>query len=80
MLIEKTRNNNLLVDGLSPRAGLAMFRLSQSLAHIEGRDFVIPEDIQKAFLPIASHRMRSRSTQQNVITILESILSETRIS
>jgi MoxR-like ATPase len=78
-LISQTRNHSLLVDGLSPRAGLAMYRFSQALAYIDGRNFVIPEDIQKAFLPITSHRMRSRSTQQKVSSILENILHETRI-
>ncbi|VAW37450.1 FIG022979: MoxR-like ATPases [hydrothermal vent metagenome] len=79
LLIEKTRTNSLLVEGLSPRAGLAMYRLSQALAYIAGRDFVIPEDIQTAFLPTTSHRMRSRSTQQNIHNILAKILHETRI-
>ena len=79
LLIEKTRNNNLFVDGLSPRAGLAMFRLSQALASIEGRNFVIPEDVQKAFLPISSHRLRSASSQHQIEQLLESLLNETRI-
>ncbi len=79
LLIEKTRNNNLFVDGLSPRAGLAMFRLSQAIAYIEGRDFVIPEDVQKAFLPISSHRLRSTSSQHRVKQLLGTLLNETRI-
>lgn len=79
LLIEKTRNNHLFVDGLSPRAGLAMFRLAQALAYIEGRDFVIPEDVQKAFLPISSHRLRSASAQHQVVQLLQSLLNETRI-
>ncbi|MCF6317985.1 MAG: MoxR family ATPase [Proteobacteria bacterium] len=79
LLVGKTRNNNLFVDGLSPRAGLAMFRLSQALAYIEGRDFVIPEDVQKAFLPIASHRLRSASSQHTIDQLLETLLNETRI-
>ncbi|MFK8013057.1 MAG: AAA family ATPase [Marinicellaceae bacterium] len=78
-LINQTRTHSLLVDGLSPRAGLALFRISQALAYIEGRDFVIPEDVKKAFLPAASHRMRSRSSQHNVVDILNKLLNETRI-
>jgi MoxR-like ATPase len=78
-LVNQTRNHGLLVEGLSPRAGLALYRMSQALAFISGRDFVIPEDVEKAFLPVTSHRMRSRSTQQDVHTILENILHETRI-
>lgn len=79
-LVNQTREHSLLVEGLSPRAGLAMFRFSQALAYINDRDFVIPEDVQKAFLPITSHRMRSRSSQHNINSILEKLLHETRIS
>jgi len=79
LLVNQTRTHNLLVDGLSPRAGLAMFRISQALAYIEGRDFVVPEDVKKAFLPIAKHRMRSRSAQHKASDILEKLLHETRI-
>lgn len=78
-LISQTRDNSLLVEGLSPRAGLSMFRLSQALAFIYGRDFVIPEDVKQAFLPTATHRMRSRSSQSSVLKILENILHEVRI-
>ncbi len=78
-LIELTRSHDLLVNGLSPRAGLTMFRLSQALAFINGRDFVIPEDVQNAFLPSTLHRLRSHTNQQNVESILKGILHETRI-
>ena len=78
-LVAKTRNHSLLVDGLSPRAGLAMYRLSQALAFISGRDFVIPEDVKNAFMPVAQHRMRSRSVQKKVKNILSEILHETKI-
>lgn len=79
LLIKQTRTHNLIADGLSPRAGLALFRISQSLAYIDGRDFMVPEDVKKAFLPVASHRLRSRSSQHNVFELLEKILNETRI-
>ncbi len=78
-LVLQTRDNKLFVNGLSPRAGLALFRLSQALAYIANRDFVIPEDVKKAFLPVASHRMRTLTTQQNPAILLKTILNETRI-
>jgi MoxR-like ATPase len=78
-LVQQTRNNTLLVEGLSPRAGLALFRVAQAQAYISGRDFLIPEDVQTAFIPTSLHRLRSRSSQQDVQIILEKILNETRI-
>jgi MoxR-like ATPase len=78
-LVQQTRTNTLLVDGLSPRAGLALFRISQAMAFIAGRDFIIPEDVQAAFIPTSFHRLRSTSSQRDVLSILEKILNETRI-
>ncbi len=79
-LIQQTRNNTLLVDGLSPRAGLALYRIAQAMAFIAGRDFLIPEDVQSAFIPTSLHRLRSRTSQHDVLAILEKILNETRIT
>ncbi len=77
-LIKATRSDSLFVDGLSPRAGLALFRMSQALAYISGRDFVIPDDLQQAFLPVTSHRIRARSTNQSVQNLLRNILNDTK--
>jgi len=43
--------------GLSPRAGLALLRASQSWALMHGRDMVLPEDIQAVGVPIMAHRL-----------------------
>lgn len=79
ILVSKTRDNKLFVNGLSPRAGLALFRLSQALAYINNRDFVIPEDVKNAFMPVSSHRMRSQLTDENSHSLLKTLLNETRI-
>lgn len=78
-LVNKTRSHGLLTNGLSPRAGLSMYRLAQALAYIDNRDFVIPEDVRKAFLPVTLHRLRSNSTQKSAANILDEILNEARI-
>jgi MoxR-like ATPase len=79
ILIKKTRTNTKLLEGLSPRAGLSMYRLSQALAYMDNRDFVIPEDVKDAFLPISNHRLKSNSVETNSHKILTDILHETRI-
>lgn len=56
-LVVKTRNHPSLYAGASPRASLAIFRASQALAAIAGRDFVLPEDIQRAAIPAMRHRI-----------------------
>jgi MoxR-like ATPase len=56
-LIAATRSGQWFVDGLSPRAGIAVLRLGRARALLEGRDFVTPEDLQ-ALLPQAiAHRL-----------------------
>lgn len=47
--------------GLSPRAGLALLAAARAWAFMEGRDMVIPEDVQAVFAPVAGHRLRHAS-------------------
>lgn len=56
-LVVKTRNHPGLYAGASPRASLAIFRASQALAAMDGRNFVIPEDIKRAAIPAMRHRI-----------------------
>ena len=55
-LLEKSRNNNLF-QGLSPRAGRDIFKASQTWAFIEGRNFVLPDDVQAILSSVVSHRL-----------------------
>ncbi len=57
LLVQKTRNHSQILHGLSPRAGLSMFRLAQSLAFIPNRNFITPADIQMAYYPVSRHRL-----------------------
>jgi MoxR-like ATPase len=56
-IIHATRNDRALMLGASPRASLAILRSSKSAAAIQGRDFVVPEDIQLVLLPVLRHRI-----------------------
>ncbi len=56
-LITKTRNHPHLYLGGSPRASIAVLNASKAFAAINGRDFVIPEDIKKVVSPILRHRI-----------------------
>ncbi|HEX7556338.1 MAG TPA: MoxR family ATPase [Leptolinea sp.] len=56
-LINATRNHRDLILGASPRASVALYKASQALAAVQGRDHVIPDDIQKLVQPILSHRL-----------------------
>lgn len=56
-IINKTRNHPHLYLGASPRASIAVMNASKAFAAINGRDFVIPEDIKNSLKPILSHRL-----------------------
>ena len=56
-LLAQSRRQPGVKVGLSPRAGLALLRAARSQALIEGRDHVLPDDVQSLFTEIASHRL-----------------------
>jgi MoxR-like ATPase len=56
-ITEATRGHPDLSLGSSPRGSLALFRGSQALALLRGRDFVLPDDIQELAVPMLSHRI-----------------------
>lgn len=56
-LTEATRNSDYVSLGLSPRAALAILAMSKANAYIENRDYVLPDDVEAVFLPVARHRI-----------------------
>ena len=58
-LIEATRQDPAFQHGLSPRAGLALLSAARAWAWLDGRDMVIPDDVQAVLPAVARHRLRS---------------------
>lgn len=56
-LITATRSHESLALGASPRASVALMRLSQAYAYIRGRDYVLPDDVAAIFRPAVAHRL-----------------------
>lgn len=56
-LAEETRKNSMFHLGISPRGTLALYRGAQACAALDGREFVIPEDVQSIFVPIMRQRV-----------------------
>ena len=56
-LVDKSRNHAEAALGASPRGSLALFRGTQALALIRGRDFVLPDDVKELAVPMLSHRI-----------------------
>ncbi|MFC0773286.1 AAA family ATPase [Terrimonas alba] len=56
-LIHQTRNHKSIYLGASPRASLAVMNASKAIAAMQGRDFVMPEDILEMVPPVLRHRI-----------------------
>lgn len=50
-----------ITEGVSPRGTLALLRAAQGYAMVQGRDFVVPEDIKTVAIPVLAHRMLSEA-------------------
>ncbi len=57
-LLTYTRRAHFLAEGLSPRAGLALIHAARAWALLDGRNHVLPDDVQAVFLPVAGHRLK----------------------
>ena len=83
-IVEATRNDTALRLGASPRATLFLLRMAQALSFMDDRDYVLPDDIKKAAVPVLAHRVLpsaqnrlklSRSTPEIIERIVSSVPS-----
>ena len=84
-IVEQTRAHESLALGVSPRGAQALYRAAQALALVEGRDYVIPDDVKRLVIPVFAHRiainarasLSQRSTEaserilQEILTLVE---------
>ncbi len=61
-LLAETRNGRWFVEGLSPRAGLALLRAARAWALLQERDYAIPDDVRHVLPAVAGHRLRTRDS------------------
>jgi len=77
-LIGATRSGAWFVDGLSPRAGIAVLRAAKAHALLDARDYVAPDDVQAILAQTISHRLvpvagAGRGAREQVRAMIESI-------
>lgn len=82
-IVEKTREKQEVLLGVSPRGNLALIKAAQALAAIRGRSFVTPEDIKTLALPVLGHRILLRGSQKNrsnqIKDLIQGILDEVAV-
>lgn len=81
-LAAATRNNEMLSLGISPRGTVAIAKLSRAHAFMQGRDYVVPDDVTSIFLDAAEHRValspKAKIGGLNANAVLTSILKKVK--
>ncbi|KLO22799.1 magnesium chelatase [Marinitoga sp. 1197] len=82
-IVNRTRNHKDIKVGASPRGAIALMQLSKSLAAIEGREFVIPDDIKKIAPYVLSHRIilkaEAKIKKVSSYRLIKDILNEVKL-
>ena len=77
-LITATRSGRWFLQGLSPRAGIALLRAAKAQALISGRDYVAPDDVQAVLPQTIAHRLipvgdAGRGAEEQVRAMLQAV-------
>ena len=79
-IIHATRDHEDLTLGASPRGSIALFRGSQAMAALRGRDYVLPDDVKFIVAPILAHRLilspESRLRKITAEQVVQDVVSE----
>lgn len=81
-LAEATRQNEYIQLGISPRGALSLCRTAKACAYLEGRDYVIPEDVEAVLEPVGAHRLllsgKARLHEYTAAGLLREIVKEVK--
>ncbi len=83
-LTTRTRSHSELTLGVSTRGVLTLYRAAQALAYVEGRGYVIPDDIKEVALPVLAHRVVCRGVlreghRQRASQVLKTLLDSVAV-
>jgi MoxR-like ATPase len=82
-IVTATRDHPDVYLGASPRGSIALYRSSQAWAALDGRDYVIPDDVKKLAEPALAHRLiiKTASTIHDVLpgAVIREILDTTSV-
>ena len=80
-IIEATRNDDRFTMGISTRGGKALFRASQACAALNGRDFVLPEDVKFVAPRVLSHRLTIGGSlnSSNIVSVIIDLINNINV-
>jgi len=82
-ILERTRSDDRLALGASPRAGVTLMRVARARALLEGRLFVTPDDVRTVAVPVLSHRLQltgaARAAGDESTAIVDELVARTPV-
>ena len=79
-IVEATRTHEDVELGISPRGNMAIFKAAQAFAAVQGRAYVLPDDIKKLVKPMFKHRLKLKNSYSTTSEqVLDSILSSVTV-
>jgi MoxR-like ATPase len=82
-IIQATRNHPLLTLGASPRGGIYLLLTAKAYAALQGRDYLIPDDLREVIYPVLRHRLLVKPEAQlngkTSDSVLKNILAEVKV-
>lgn len=75
-LVQETRNNPSLYLGASPRASILIMKTAKATAAVNGRDFVIPEDVKEVVKPVLNHRLVLNPEKEMDGTTVDAVIDQ----
>jgi len=82
-IVHASRSHEDVLLGGSPRATIALFRTSQAYAAVNGRDFVLPDDVKKMAQPVLAHRLilkpESRLRKRTAPLVVKDLVDDAKV-
>jgi len=75
-IVHATRQDRRVAVGASPRGSLAFLKMARAYAALEGRDYVIPDDIKRFAAPVLSHRLILQPEHWMIHRVAEEIIDQ----
>ena len=82
-LTEATRGSKYILLGASPRASIALMRMARAMAVLNGREYVIPEDIRDVYYDVFAHRVKldtmAKAEGMTVVEVLMQVFENEKV-
>ncbi len=79
-LVTATRNSELVKLGASPRSSIALLKAAKAYAYVQGRDYVVPDDIKEMMTSVLSHRLMLSPKGKSAFESSEQVMNQIALS